>query len=69
MGTYKLNLLDGNDERDGIAHPVQRRRSSSSGWGQDFSPLHVIETGSESYAASYPIATGDSFVGGKAVGA
>jgi hypothetical protein len=37
--------------------------------GKDFSPLHVVQTGSGAHVASYPMGTGDSFPGGKAAGA
>jgi hypothetical protein len=34
-------------------------------WGQDFSPLRVIQTGSGAYLAPYPVGTRGSFPGGK----
>jgi hypothetical protein len=34
--------------------------------GQKFSLLRVIQTGSEAHPASYPMDTGDSFLGDKA---
>jgi hypothetical protein len=34
--------------------------------GQEFSLLHVVQTGSEANPASYPMGTGGSFPGGKA---
>jgi hypothetical protein len=37
--------------------------------GEFFSLLHVVQTGSGSYPASYPIGTGGSFPRGKAAGA
>jgi hypothetical protein len=43
-----------------------RGRSSSPGMGQDFSPLHVVQTGSGAHPASYPMGTGGPFPGGKA---
>jgi hypothetical protein len=38
-------------------------------WGQTFSLLHVVQTGSEAYPASYQMRAGRSFPGGKAAGA
>jgi hypothetical protein len=37
-------------------------------WGQEFSLLYVVQTGSESHQSSYPVGTGGPFPGGKAVG-
>jgi hypothetical protein len=37
--------------------------------GKDFSPLHVVQTGSQAHPASCPVGAGDSFPGGKAAGA
>jgi hypothetical protein len=37
-------------------------------YSQDFSLLHVVETGSEVHPTSYPMGTGGSFPGGKAAG-
>jgi hypothetical protein len=37
--------------------------------GQEFSLLHAVQTGSGVHPTSYPIGTGGSFSGGKAVGA
>jgi hypothetical protein len=37
--------------------------------GQEFSFLHVVQTGSGAHPASYPMGTGDSLPGGKAAGA
>jgi hypothetical protein len=37
--------------------------------GQEFSLLHVVQTGSGDYPASSPMGTGGSFPGGKAGGA
>jgi hypothetical protein len=37
--------------------------------GQVFSLLHVVQTGSGAHPALYRMDTGDSFPGGKAVGA
>jgi hypothetical protein len=33
--------------------------------GASFSPVHVVQTGSGDHLSSYPVATGDSFPGGK----
>jgi hypothetical protein len=33
---------------------------------QEFSALHVVQTGSVAHSASYPMSTGGSFPGGKA---
>jgi hypothetical protein len=38
-------------------------------WGQEFSLLHVVQTGSGVHPASYPMGTGGSLPGGKAAGA
>jgi hypothetical protein len=38
-------------------------------WGQEFSLLHVVQTGSGAHPASYPTGTGGSFPGSKAGGA
>jgi hypothetical protein len=43
--------------------------SSSPGGGQEFSLLHVVQTGSGAHLASYPMGTGGSFLGGIAAGA
>jgi hypothetical protein len=37
--------------------------------GQEFSLLHVVQTGSEALPASNPMGTGGSFPGGKPAGA
>jgi hypothetical protein len=37
--------------------------------GSEFSPLHIVQTGSEAHPASYPMGTGGAFPGGKAAGA
>jgi hypothetical protein len=37
-------------------------------YGQEFSLLHVVQTGSGVHSNSYPIGTGGSFPGGKAAG-
>jgi hypothetical protein len=63
--------------RSGIAQSVQRLIM---GWttqvlefetpyGQEFSLLHVVQTGSGAHPASYPMATGGFFPGGEAAGA
>jgi hypothetical protein len=38
-------------------------------WGQEFSLHHVVQTGNGAHPASYPMATGGSFPGGKVAGA
>jgi hypothetical protein len=38
-------------------------------WAQEFSILHVVQTGFATHPASYPVGTGGSFAGGKAAGA
>jgi hypothetical protein len=38
-------------------------------WGQEFSLLHVVHTGSGVQPTSYPMGIGGSFPGGKAAGA
>jgi hypothetical protein len=37
--------------------------------GEEFSLLHVVQTGSEVHATSYPMRNEGSFSGGKAAGA
>jgi hypothetical protein len=37
--------------------------------GQDFSPLHIVQTGSGAHLTSYPMGTRGSFLGGKPAGA
>jgi hypothetical protein len=37
-------------------------------WGQEFSPLHIVQTGSGAHPASNQVGTGCSFPGGKAAG-
>jgi hypothetical protein len=44
-------------------------RSSSPGKGQEFSLLHVVQTGSGVHPTSYPMGTGGSIPEGKAAGA
>jgi hypothetical protein len=43
-----------------------RRSEFESRYGQEFSLLHVVQTGSGAHPASYPMGTGGSFHGGKA---
>jgi hypothetical protein len=38
-------------------------------YGQEFSTLQVVQTGSGAHHVSYPMGTGNSFPGGKAAGA
>jgi hypothetical protein len=38
-------------------------------YSQEFSFLHVVQTGSGAHPASYPMGTGGSFPGGEAAGA
>jgi hypothetical protein len=45
-----------------------RGRSLSPGRGQEFSLLHVVQTGFGVHPTSYPMGTGGSFPGGKAAG-
>jgi hypothetical protein len=40
-----------------------------SGKFQEFSPLHVVQTGTEAHPTSYQMGTGGSFPGSKAAGA
>jgi hypothetical protein len=62
--------------RAGIAQSVQRLATGwttkgsefESRWGQEFSLLHVVQTGSGVHPASYTMDTGGSFPGGKAAG-
>jgi hypothetical protein len=37
-------------------------------WGQEFSLLHIVQTGSEVHPASYKMGTGGSFLGVKRQG-
>jgi hypothetical protein len=37
-------------------------------WGQEFSLLHIVQTGSAVHPTSYPMGTGGSFPGGKRPG-
>jgi hypothetical protein len=55
----------------GIAQSAGRSRgeSSETQWGQEFSLLHVVQTGSGVHPTSYSIGTGGSFPGVKAAGA
>jgi hypothetical protein len=46
-------------------HPTKETVSRCT-YQQDFSLLHVIQTGSGAHPASYPMGTGTSFPGGKA---
>jgi hypothetical protein len=41
------------------------RLKFKSRWGQEFSLLYVVQTGSEAHPASYPIVTGSTFPGVK----
>jgi hypothetical protein len=55
----------------GIAQSVQRLPTDwtthgSELQGQEFSFLHVVQSGSGAHPASYPMGTGGSFSGGKA---
>jgi hypothetical protein len=38
-------------------------------YGQEFSLLQIVQTGSEVHPTAYPMGTGGSFPGGKAAGA
>jgi hypothetical protein len=38
----------------------------ATGYGQEFSLLHVFQTGSGAHPASYSVSTGGAFPGGKA---
>jgi hypothetical protein len=40
----------------------------TSRWGQEFSPLHVFQTGSGVHPTFYPMCTGGCFPGSKAAG-
>jgi hypothetical protein len=42
--------------------------SPESRLGQEFSLLHIVQTGSGAYLASYPMGTGGFFLGGKVAG-
>jgi hypothetical protein len=63
--------------RAGIAQSVQRLSTGwtnkgsqfESRWGQEFSLLHVVETGSGTHPASHPMGIGGNIPGGKAAGA
>jgi hypothetical protein len=43
-----------------------RRSEFESQWRQEFSLLHVVQTGSGAHPVSYPMGTGGSYPGGKA---
>jgi hypothetical protein len=45
-----------------------QRSEFESQWEQEFSLLHVVQNGSGVHPTSYPMDTGDSFSGVKAVG-
>jgi hypothetical protein len=54
-----------------LSQSVQRL---ATGWvtensGEEFSLLHVVQTGSGAHPASFPMGTGGPFPGGKAAGA
>jgi hypothetical protein len=44
-------------------------REFESRWGQEFSLLQIVQTGSEVHPTSCPMGTGGYFPGGKAAGA
>jgi hypothetical protein len=48
---------------------IKHSEDFESRWEQDFSPLHLVQTGSGAHPASYPMDTGGAFPGGKAAGA
>jgi hypothetical protein len=60
--------------RTGIAQSLYRVATDwttegsvfESWWGQEFSLLHVVQTGSGANPVSYPMGAGGSFRGGKA---
>jgi hypothetical protein len=59
---WTMKMLSGyvlNDPGVGVRVPV----------GQEFSVLHVVQTGSGAHPASYPMGTGGTFPEGKAIGA
>jgi hypothetical protein len=69
---YAMSVING--EGAGIAQSVWRL---ATGWmteglefgslyGQEFSVLHVVQTGSGVHPTSYPMGNGGSFLGGKA---
>jgi hypothetical protein len=58
------------DSAVGIANGWTAKGSQfKSRWGQEFSLLHVVQTGSEVHPTSYPMGYGGSFPGVKAAGA
>jgi hypothetical protein len=58
------------DSAVGIATGLTTKGSEfESRWGQEFSLLHVVQTGSGAHPASYPMGTGGSFPEGKVAGA
>jgi hypothetical protein len=44
------------------------KQSTQITWSQEFSILHVVQTGSGAHQASYSMGNGGSFPGGKAAG-
>jgi hypothetical protein len=58
----------GMDCTENICAGRQRGSELEFRWDQEFSLLHVVQTGSEAHPASYPVDTGGTFRGGKAAG-
>jgi hypothetical protein len=54
--------------RDSVVGPIEKSEFESR-WGQEFSLLQIVQTGSEVHPTSSPMGTGGSFPGGKAAGA
>jgi hypothetical protein len=55
--------------RDWLRAGRPRVSEFESRWGQEFSLLHVVQTGSGAHPASYRMGTVSSLSGGKAAGA
>jgi hypothetical protein len=52
----------------GIAQSGWATEGSESRYSKNFSLLHVVQTGSGTHPASYPMSTGASFSGGRTAG-
>jgi hypothetical protein len=67
-----VQIIVSRDSAVGIATSYwldEQKSEFESRWGQEFSLLHVVQTGFGVHLTSYPMGTGGSFLGGKAAGA
>jgi hypothetical protein len=55
--------------RDSVVGIATEESEFESRWGQEFSLVHIVQTGSEVHPTSCPMGTGGSFPGGKTAGA